>query len=102
MKGHPATSTIDLGTAVVIGRNRVAKPPASNASGGIFSNLLVADIIGQRHQGFAQSITGTALACPTKRTDPIGVEANDRNVTLPSTIATRIFKNRLWCQCETL
>src|SRR5438477_5057029 len=101
MKGHPASLTIDLGVVVVIGRNRVAKPPASKASGGILSNMLVADIIDQRRQGFAEGIAGTELACPAKAMDPICVEANDRNVTLPPTIATRVFENWLCCQCET-
>lgn len=34
MKGSPATSIIDFGIVAVIGRMRVASPPANSASGG--------------------------------------------------------------------
>ena len=34
-KGSPATSTIDLGMVWVMGRSRVARPPARMATGSI-------------------------------------------------------------------
>jgi hypothetical protein len=92
MNGSPATSTMDLGMVAAMGSSRVARPPASNASGGRSSVTGDSIIVDQSDKRGVQGLTAAAAAFPRQCAYSIRTETDHRNVALPASIAGGILQ----------
>src|SRR5258708_604812 len=84
MNGSSATLTSDLGIVSVSGRNRVASPPASKASGGISSLLAGWFIVYGSCDRSGKTAAANPLQCP-----PCALQRAHRTFADPRMIGNR-------------
>src|SRR5579883_1116479 len=99
-KGSPSIMSSDFGTCVVNGCIRVASPPARSASAG--SPLCITHPLISNHaqQCSAHRLTARVMASPAQCPELVTIQPHNRNIALPSTVATRVFEHRHHIQMQ--